>query len=101
MGDRLFAAMVDYAAKQGLPPLVYADGYPYFETDTGARYPFDGPLLKASFNYQMWKKDPGSWAHNTNYIAALLWDSIEDLQLSTVAPLDQNYLTSPSVLTRP
>jgi hypothetical protein len=35
--------------------------------------------MKAAHNFQIWVKEPGAWAHNTNYIAQLLIDSIEDL----------------------
>ncbi len=36
-------------------------------------------LLKASYNYQVWSKDPGAWAHNFDYMAQLLYDSYADL----------------------
>jgi len=35
--------------------------------------------LKASYNYQVWAKDPGGWAHNFDYMAQLLYDSYVDL----------------------
>ena len=35
--------------------------------------------MKAAFNYQMSRKEPGAWAHNFNYMAELLYDSVEDL----------------------
>lgn len=78
--------------------------YPYFFKDTDSNgscsvseavaangfTPFTPALLKAAHNYQFSKKDPGSWAHNFNYIAQLLFDSAEDL---TGAP--------PTNMTRP
>jgi predicted CXXCH cytochrome family protein len=36
-------------------------------------------LSKAAFNYQLSQNDPGSWAHNFDYTAELLYDSTQDL----------------------
>jgi len=36
-------------------------------------------LLKASYNYQVWSKDPAAWAHNFDYMAQLLYDTYADL----------------------
>ena len=36
-------------------------------------------LVKASFNYQLSRKDHGAWAHNFDYVTQLLHDSIADL----------------------
>jgi hypothetical protein len=41
--------------------------------------------MKASFNYQLSRKEPGAWAHNFDYMAQLLYDSIADLGGSTAA----------------
>ncbi len=75
-------------------PIVYdPDAYPYFFIDTNGNgvvdpgeniFPnqynaWNAPLLKAAHNYQHSQKETGSWAHNTDYIAQLLIDSIEDL----------------------
>ena len=50
------------------------------EANYGNQYrAWDPALLKASFNYQFWQKEPGAWAHNTHYVLQLLYDSIEDL----------------------
>jgi hypothetical protein len=97
--DRLLLAMQDYAEKTGMPTLVYdGSSYPYFiNGDTGGSYRFDAPMLKASFNYQFWAKDYGSWAHNTFYTLELLYDSIDDMQLAAAdaaVTLDYNYLTT-------
>ena len=40
-------------------------------------------LMKAAHNYQLSKKDPGSWAHNFKYSAQLLYDSVEDVSGAT------------------
>ena len=67
--------------------------YPYFFIDTNGNGTCDGgeaasansfkpwtaPLMKAAHNFQMSQKDPGAWAHNFNYMAQLLIDSIADL----------------------
>jgi hypothetical protein len=70
-----------------------AHAYPYFfaggDTD-GACLPgeavssngfsaWTAATLKASYNYQVYSKDPGAWAHNFDYLAQLLYDSLEDL----------------------
>ena len=39
-------------------------------------------LMKAAFNYQLSRTEPGAWAHNFDYIAQLLYDSVEDLGAS-------------------
>ncbi len=36
-------------------------------------------LIKATHNFQIHRKEPGAWAHNFDYMAQLLVDSIEDL----------------------
>ncbi|RKH11471.1 Ig-like domain-containing protein [Corallococcus sp. CA053C] len=41
--------------------------------------PFTPALVQAAHNYQLSQKDPGSWAHNFNYIGQLLFDSTENL----------------------
>lgn len=78
------------------PKLCY-DGhaYPYFfqdgdesgacdngEANYGNRYPSSGwtpALMRAAHNYQISQKAEGGWAHNADYVAQLLIDSIEDL----------------------
>lgn len=47
------------------------------EATSANGFKFDATLLKAAHNYQIFQKDPGAWAHNTNYIVQLLIDSIE------------------------
>ena len=36
-------------------------------------------LLRGAYNYQWASKDPGSFAHNGQYIIQTLYDSIEDM----------------------
>jgi predicted CXXCH cytochrome family protein len=90
LGDALLAAMAASTATG----LCYAEtSYPYFfkdldgdrrpqcsAMDTGMGGPFTAwtpALMKAAHNYQLVHKDPGSWAHNFDYSAQLLIDSIE------------------------
>jgi len=54
--------------------------YPYFLGADDKAYPNWTPrLLKAAYNYQVSKKDPGAFAHGNKYIVQLLYDSIADL----------------------
>jgi predicted CXXCH cytochrome family protein len=85
------------AAMQGVAALCY-DGhtYPYFFKDTNADKTcaateavssngfsaFTPALMKAAFNYQLSRKDPGAWAHNFDYVGQLLYDGIADLGAS-------------------
>jgi len=100
----LYQAIQAYAAKAGAP-IVY-DGYanPYFFHDTNGngtvdageavsanRYTaFTPRLLKAAYNYQVSRKDPGAYAHNAKYVIQLLFDSVEDLDPALAAPLTRN-----------
>jgi hypothetical protein len=101
--DMLYQAMQAYAADVGGTPIVYdSHAYPYFFIDTNA----DGEagedeanygnqfnvwtprLAKAAYNYQVSNKDPGEFAHGGKYIIQLLYDSIEDLNMSLSEPVD-------------
>lgn len=86
----LYDAILTYSAEVVGTPIVYADGYPYFFTDTngngepdedetnfGNSYAsFTPRLLQATYNYQISLKDPGGYAHNPDYHLQLLVDSI-------------------------
>jgi len=41
-------------------------------------------LVKASYNYQLSRTEPGAWAHNFDYMAQPLYDSVADLGGSVV-----------------
>jgi hypothetical protein len=58
-------------------------GGPCGTTETTRYSDFDEALLKSSFNYQVWKKEHGAWAHNFEYMGQLLIDSITDMGGST------------------
>ena len=90
----LFSELQTYATNVVGTGIVYDSGsYPYFFIDTngngiadpgevnyGNKYTaWDASMMKAAHNYQHSLKEHGAWAHNTNYIAQLLIDSIEDL----------------------
>ncbi|WP_175483205.1 polyheme membrane-associated cytochrome C [Salinihabitans flavidus] len=92
-GD-LLAAIQSYAAEISDASIGYAPGtYPYFFQDSDgdgqigddeAAYPnryqsWTPRLLKAAYNYQVVKKDPGGYVHNPAYMLQLLHDSLEDL----------------------
>ena len=92
--DDLYAAILDYAKNTVGTPIVFdAGSYPYWFEDSDedgmadvdgegdkVRYTqFTARLIKSTYNLQMAKKDPGTFAHNAKYIIQLLVDSIEDL----------------------
>lgn len=82
-------------AMQGTAALCYdSHTYPYWFADTNENGVCDGSgeanygnqfrgwtpaLSKAAFNYQLWSKEPGAYAHNFDYMGQLLFDSVEDL----------------------
>jgi hypothetical protein len=94
MRDTLYAAMQQYATDTVGQGIVYSDAnHPYFFFDTNANGTADPEeinsdnafntwtprLLRAAYNYQYSGKDPGSFAHNGQYIIQTLYDSIENI----------------------
>lgn len=90
VAEALYAAIQDYAENTAGTAIVYDAGrYPYFFADTngngevdegeGAYASFTPALIKATYNYQYSRKDPGAFAHNGQYVIQVLYDSIEDL----------------------
>ena len=91
--EALYAELQAVATASGFPIAYSSGSYPYFFADTdgnGVADPDEAtyansyknwtePMMKAAFNYQFHHKEPGAWAHNTNYCAQLLIDSIEHL----------------------
>ena len=90
----LYKKIQSYAsAALGIPIIYDAGSYPYFFVDGNANgtvdpgeaiYPnkydfFDARLLRAAYNYQLSKKDPNNFIHNSKYVAQLLVDSIAHL----------------------
>ena len=79
--EALYAAIQDYATDTVGTGIVYnSQRYPYFFNDAGESYTTWTPrLLKATYNYQYFAKDPGAFAHNPAYAVQILYDSLEDL----------------------
>lgn len=103
MQEILFASIKSYAAEVVGMPLGYtSEAHPYFFNDTNEdgeitedeavgdnRYASWTPrLLQAAFNYQVSKKDPGSFAHGGKYIVQLVYDSIADLNSALAEEID-------------
>lgn len=87
--DALYTEIRAYAGGRGTPITYSQTAYPYFFNDANDNDVVDAGesgfnhwtprLLKAAHNFQMAYKEPGDWAHNTNYTAQVMIDSIEDL----------------------
>ncbi|QPH56102.1 polyheme membrane-associated cytochrome C [Pontivivens ytuae] len=104
---RLGEAIGVYAAEVVGTPVVYADSFPYFFTDTDSdgtaseaeaafpnRYQSWTPrLLRAAYNYQFVAKDTGAHVHNPHYALQLLHDSLSDL--SEQVEVDMSDLVRP------
>jgi hypothetical protein len=105
--EHLYASIQSYAAEVAGTPIVYDSGaHPYFFIDLNAngevdegeavaanRYASWTPrLLKAAYNYQTAKKDPGNYAHGPKYHIQLLHDSIADLNEALPEPVDISML---------
>jgi hypothetical protein len=91
----LFAQLRAYVLVNGVGSnadlnLCYSpDRNPYFFRDTDndgvcqatetTAFTMNPRVLRAAFNYQWYQKEPGAWAHNFDYMAQLLIDSIEHL----------------------
>jgi hypothetical protein len=91
---KLYSGILAYARTVVGVPIGYDDHtYPYFFTDSndngvidaseanyGNRYTrFTPRLLRACYNYQVVKKDPGGFAHGGKYLVELMYDSLGDL----------------------
>jgi uncharacterized protein YjdB len=93
LADAVYAQMQVLAADAGNPLIYDSHAYPYLFKDTNANGDVDDgeanygnkysewtpALLKASFNFQLFNKEPGAWAHNSDYMAQLLIDTLVDL----------------------
>ena len=94
MLEQLYAAIQSYATETVGTGIVYEPhSHPYFFIDTNGNGTADPEevngdnrfatwtprLLRAAYNYQYASKDPGSYAHNGQYIIQTLYDSLEDL----------------------
>jgi hypothetical protein len=94
MEEALYAALQAYAAdKVGTGILYSGAAYPYFFIDTNGNGLADPDeiasqngynawtprMLKAAYNLQYVKKDPGAYSHNSLYILQVLYDSLNDI----------------------
>jgi predicted CXXCH cytochrome family protein len=91
LAARVLTAMQGAVAAPG--PCYAPGAYPYFFKDTdgdkacsaaeavaaNAFSAWTPALVKAAFNYQLSRTDPGAWAHNFAYVGELLYDSVADL----------------------
>jgi hypothetical protein len=90
----LMDAIKLYADEEiGIPIGYHPQAYPYFFIDTNSdgsidseeaafinQYPTWTPrLLRAAYNLSYSSHDPGAFAHNSDYILQVLYDSIEDI----------------------
>ena len=107
MQEKLFAAMQTYAKDVAKAAIAYdAAAYPYFFADANGNGKVDKDekaytewtprLLRAAYNYQFAQKDPGLFAHNPDYAAQFLYDSLEDLAAGGVK-VDMTGMVRPAV----
>jgi len=90
--DGLLVAIQKYATDKAGAAIAYSStAYPYFFNDLNANGTVDADemdaknayvswtpnLLRAAYNYQYVQKDPGTFAHNPDYIMQVLYDSVE------------------------
>ena len=89
--EALYAEIQNYAANTiGTPIGFNAGGYPYWFIDTNGDGEIDAEegirdnayaswtpnLLRAVYNYTWVSKDPGSFAHNSDYLMQVMYDSL-------------------------
>lgn len=99
--ETLMATIQAYAKEVAGAPIGYdASRYPYFFGDANDNGTFDegegkyvnftANLIRAAYNYQVAKKDPGGYAHNGRYHIQLLADSITMLNAELPSPAEVN-----------
>jgi hypothetical protein len=105
--EKLLEAIQTYAKDVAKAAIVYDPAaYPYFFEDANANgkvdegekafTKFTPRLLKAAYNFQYSQKDPGIYAHNLDYAAQILYDSLEDLGAGGI-DVDMTGLVRPAV----
>jgi hypothetical protein len=85
----LEAEIYKYAKAHGGAIVYDTNAYPYWFGDTNANGKHDADekaysgwtarLLKAAYNYNFFRKNPGAAVHNGKYVIQVIIDSIEDL----------------------
>jgi predicted CXXCH cytochrome family protein len=103
--EKLYQAIVAYAAEVVGQPICYRNSRPYwynsksgaFADCTEAEASSDNAftswtprLLRAVYNYHSTRQDPGAYVHNGRYIVKLLHDSIADLNSQLSEPVDMS-----------
>lgn len=91
ISQKLYDAIRAYSRAGATPhPIVYnSSAYPYWFNDLDddgvydageTNYSYWTPrLLRAAYNYQFSRKDPGAFAHNAKYVISVVYDSIADI----------------------
>lgn len=102
ISEYLYNAMWSYSKDICGAPIVYeAHSYPYWFKDTnenGIADPeeavssngfrlFTPRLMKAAYNYQVYQKDPGGFAHGGKYMIQLLYDSLMSINGANLNPI--------------
>jgi hypothetical protein len=78
--EALWAAIEAYSTDTIGNTITEGPGYPYYFDEAGERYGTWTPtLVQAVYNYQYVSKDPGAFAHNSDYVLQILYDSLEDI----------------------
>ena len=104
--EKLHRAIQSYASAELGQPICYSsDAYPYwFRSASGANAEctedeavgdnafeqWTPRLVRAAYNYQMARKDPGAYVHNGRYIVKLLHDAITDINTVITPPVDMS-----------
>jgi len=101
--EKLYTAIQRYASEISGQAICYGDAHPYWyksgsggsgecadnEINSDNRFDRWTPrLLRGAYNYQMARRDPGAYAHNSPYVTELLHDSIVDLNVTISEPVD-------------
>ena len=90
VSELLYSAIQSYSTTVLTTAIVYdAGAYPYFFADVNANdakdedekayFAWTPRLVKATYNYQTYQKDPGAFAHGGKYDIQLMYDSLMDL----------------------
>lgn len=93
VASALYDSIQVYAAENTEPIVFDGDVYPYWFIDSNGNSEIDPEeatyanqystwtprLLRAAYNYTWMKKDPGTYAHNGQYMLQVLIDSLADI----------------------